>query len=334
MGIVRGLSFRLLGEEMKLLSLFLASSSLALEGDDGSDKGIYSNYGSYGSYSSYGSYGGGYAAGKFINEEHDNGTNGRKGNGLWCYECHGRADLSGPESVTNNAWLDCVTNGAVKECWGDQRSCLSEERRRNDRTVEVLAKCKNPEACMYLWRRNERYMPPFHLFADQSEGPVPEFFDDECRINGFLNPNLGKHMHHRAQWEDTCRHCCAAEFSASNPGNGGACNSAERTGVTDGPIGHYCGGTADCSGWIGSNVAHYIRYKIIEIPVFMGLPMAFNRAHPGEGRNSLPEDKFVDRKNAGGGLLVEQADRLSPEDTDFHNDRQFVISNNGGFGTR
>merc|ERR1739848_353509 len=112
--IVRGLSFRLLGEEMKLLSLFLASSSLALEGDDGSDKGIYSNYGSYGSYSSYGSYGGGYAAGKFINEEHDNGTNGRKGNGLWCYECHGRADLSGPESVTNNAWLDCVTNAAVK----------------------------------------------------------------------------------------------------------------------------------------------------------------------------------------------------------------------------
>jgi len=314
---------------MKLLSLFLASSSLAQEGDDGSDRYVgYSNYGSYGSYAHYG---GGHAHGKFVHEDQENVTNGRKGNGLWCFECHGRTDLSLVESATNNAFLDCVTNGEVKECWGDQRSCLSEERRRNDRTVEFMARCKNPEACMYLWRRNERYMPPFHLFGDQTEFPEPEFFDDECRINGFLNPNLGKHMHHRAQWQDTCRHCCAAEHSASNPGTGGACNSAVRTGALDGPLGHYCGGDAACAAWIGQPVAHYDRYKILEIPPFIALPMAHNRAHPGEGRNSLPEDKFVQRTNQGGTVLVEQADRLSPEDTDFHNDREFQ-TNNGNFG--
>lgn len=326
---------------MKLLSLFLASSSFAEE--EAADKGIYGYHDYYGGshygghshgYDSHG-YGGhshDYGYGKFINEDIDQGTNGRKGNSLWCYRCHGRLALTATESVTNNAWLDCISNGAVVECHGDERVCLSVERRRNDRVVEFQAMCKNPEACLYLWRRNERFKPPFHLFADQTEAATPAFFDDECRISN------SKFINMRSQWESTCRHCCIAESSvdtnglATNPGNAGACNSPTRTGTNDGPIGVACGGDAACGSWAATNI--FTKYAIVNIPPYMGSPMAFNRAHPGEGRNSLPEDKFVNRQNQGGFTLAEQSDRLSPEDTDFHNDRTLVTSLHGGFGRK
>jgi len=47
----------------------------------------------------------------------------------------------------------------------------------------------------------------------------------------------------------------------------------------------------------------------------------FSRAHPGFGRNSAPADKFNQRSNQGSATLLEQADVLSSEDTDFHNNR-------------
>lgn len=345
---------------MKLLSLFLASSSFAQDDEAAADKGYigydYGGYGynsgygaqpgygapSYGSnegygyqqgYSNEGGYGyGDYGYGKFVKEQQDWAVDGRKGNGLWCFRCHGRLKLDSIESLTNNAWLDCATNGEIVECRGDERSCLSTERRRNDRVVEFQAMCKNPEACAYLWRRNERYKPPFHLFGDQTyqSGGGPAFFDDECRLT------KSKHLNMRSQWESTCTHCCKAlsNYDADSNENGApaqVCNGPLITSITDfsGPLVHMCGNKADCSGWLVTNAfgTGGANWQLKHLPVYMKEYLEHSRVHPGEGRNSLPEDKFVNRKNQKPVNLVEQADRLSPEDTDFHDDRQYQVVN-------
>ena len=285
-----------------------------------SDKWVGYDYGAYSpSYSNYD-----YGIGKFVNEATDNGVAGRLGNGLSCFTCHGRlrmgeAETGGGTALTsNNAWYDCADNGASVECRGDQRSCLTEERRRNDVVVEVKAMCKNPEACMYQWRRNERYMPPFHLNGDSSQAAAPAFFDDECRLS------QSKHGNARAQWESVCRRCCAATDAAAN------CNGPLGNVVVS-PIAFHCGGEATCFNAVGSGTT-FSHYGIEEIQPFMETFMHHNRAHPGDGRNSLPEDKFVARKDLNGGTLAEQADRLSTEDTDFHNNRPATGTVNGDFG--
>jgi hypothetical protein len=346
---------------MKLLSLFLASSSFAQDDEAAADKGyIGYDYGGYGYNSGYGaqpsygapSYGsqgydnqgygysnqgyGDYGYGKFVNEKGPD--DGRKGNGLWCYRCHGRLKLDATESATNNAWLDCVTNGAIVECRGDERSCLSTERRRNDKVVEFQAMCKNPEACAYLWRRNERYKPPFHLFGDQTvnSGGGPSFFDDECRLN------KSKHMSMRSQWESTCTHCCKAISNYDADSNEATptevCNGPFKTlGENDaldflsGPLVYMCGntGATTCTGWTSSRVfgTDNSNWQLKNLPVFMKDHLEHSRVHPGEGRNSLPEDKFILRANQKPATLLEQADKLSPEDTDFHDDRQYQTTN-------
>jgi hypothetical protein len=296
---------------MKLLSLFLASSFAQ---DAASDKWVGYDYGSYGS---YGSYDTGLGA-KFVNEAEDYGIGGRLGNGLTCFTCHGRMQAGTAESVGNNAWFDCVDNGMDMECQGDQRSCMTEERRRYDITVEVKAGCKNPEACMYQWRRNERYMPMFHLFGDQSQSANPMFFDDECASSA--NPKHGGTQ--RSQWESVCRSCCAADDS------GTGCNGPT---VGASPIGNQCGG-AGCAA-AASSATMFSMYSIIHIPAFMDAAMQHGRAHPGEGRNSAPEDKFAGRVNLGAGL-IRQTDRISQEDQDFHNDRHGLAGTNGAFGSR
>lgn len=291
---------------MKLLSLFLASSSFAQ--DDASDKWVGYDYGSYGSYGSYDTG----MSGKFVNEADDFGASpdgGRAGNGLSCWYCHGRLRMGSQETATNNAWLDCATNGWLMECKGDRRSCMTEERRRYDVTTEVYAKCCNPEACMYLWRRNERFTLGFHNFGDQTETATPVVIDDECRISG------SKHLSMRSQWEHTCRHCCKADAS------GTGCNAPDGAG---GPIGDACGGTG-CGAANAATLSG--RYAIDGIDAFVMAFLHFNRAHPGDGRNSLGEDKFIGRVGS------EQADALSTEDTDFHDDRAFA-NTNGGFITR
>jgi hypothetical protein len=298
---------------MKLLSLFLASSWAQ---DAASDKWVGYDYGSYGSYGSLDA--------KFVYEDQENVPQGRLGNSLFCFTCHGRLRAGVQESVTDNAWMDCVMTGGTNngpgadvECKGDERSCITEERRRYDITVEVKAGCKNPEACMYQWRRNERYMPGFHFFADQTESATPVFFDDECQST----PNTKFPNGQRSQWESTCRHCCAALA-------GTGCNGPT---VTTSPIGNQCGGGATCAGAADSTTM-FTMYSISHIPGFMNGLMEFNRAHPGEGRNSLPEDKFINRQDDAGQTLMEQADRLSTEDVDFHNNRATLVNQNGAFG--
>ena len=58
-------------------------------------------------------------------------------------------------------------------CKGEERVCLTEERRRNEVTTEVITMCKSPEACVYLWKRNEKFMPLFHHYGDQVEDDNP-----------------------------------------------------------------------------------------------------------------------------------------------------------------
>jgi len=244
-----------------------------------------------------------------------------------CYECHGRLDLSRTESTGvvgpttgNTAWLNCVTNGATVECTGDQRSCLTEERRRNDVVVEVKSMCKNPEACAYQWRRNQRYMPMFHHFGDQFESATPGYFDDECMVDGGTH----KHGSNRAQWESTCRRCCAATVA------GTGCNGPDATDGANMPMQAFCL-TAACDGALLS-ANHFSGYSIMHLSTFMSQGMAHARAHPGEGRNSAPEDKFILRKDMNNAVLREQADQLSTEDTDFHNNRGTFGSINGVIG--
>lgn len=301
---------------MKLLSLFLASSWAQ---DAASDKWVGYDYGSYGSYASYA------PDAKFIHEDQENVVMGRMGNSLFCFTCHGRLRAGVQETTTDNAWKDCVLFGGIDggagadvECKGDERSCITEERRRYDITVEVKAGCKNPEACMYQWRRNERYMPGFHFFADQTESATPIFFDDECQNTANTKFPNGQ----RSQWESTCRHCCAAVA-------GTGCNGPTGTA----PIGVQCQADATCAAALDSSTM-FSFYSISHIPGFMNTLMHFNRAHPGEGRNSLPEDKFVNRKDDAGQTLAEQADRLSTEDTDFHNNRATLVDQNGVFGSK
>ena len=264
------------------------------------------------------------AEGKFTEAAADFG---RVGNGLMCYECHGRLDLSRTESTGvvgpttgNTAWLNCVTNGATVECTGDQRSCLTEERRRNDVVVEVKSMCKNPEACAYQWRRNQRYMPMFHHFGDQFESATPGYFDDECMVDGGTH----KHGSNRAQWESTCRRCCAATVA------GTGCNGPDATDGANMPMQAFCL-TAACDGALLS-ANHFSGYSIMHLSTFMSQGMAHARAHPGEGRNSAPEDKFILRKDMNNAVLREQADQLSTEDTDFHNNRGTFGSINGVIG--
>ena len=295
-----------------------------------SDKWIgYNDYSSH-DYGSYGNYDTSYVA-KFTHETVDHGVNGRLGNGLSCFHCHGRLKYDEIESVTNNAWINCANDGdgGVRECLGDQRVCLTEERRRNDIVVEVKAMCKNPEACMYQWRRNQRYMPFFHLGGDFSQsGTAPGFFDDECRIS---ESKFDTAHGQRSQWESVCRHCCKA-VPVADATNG--CNAPDQTTAT--PMGFYCASSLTCpAALLGAPSTNFFAgYVISGIQTFIQGGLHHSRAHPGDGRNSLPEDKFVARADLAGGTLAEQADRLSTEDTDFHNHRVTLGDINGAFGSK
>jgi len=221
---------------MKLLSFFLASS--LAQDEEASDRGYvsydygFSNYG-YGGYGSSGY--SNYEIGKFTNNDADTPA----GNGLYCWTCHGRLKINEAEDTTNNAWYDCATNGSSKECQGEQRVCLTEERRRNEVTTEVITMCKAPEACAYLWRRNEKFMPYFHHYGDQSDGD-PAYFDDECRFARGDKANH-KFLNHRSQWESVCRHCCKADASNSVSN----CNGAGPGAV--GPLRTACGSATNAA---------------------------------------------------------------------------------------
>lgn len=101
---------------------------------------------------------------------------------------------------------------------------------------------------------------------------------------------------------------------------------------TSSPIGTACGGSAGCAAANIGVASQFGSYGIVNIQAYLEAFLEHNRAHPGEGRNSLPEDKFGARQNGAGTPLTHQSDKISLEDMDFHNNRHKDTRNNGAFG--
>jgi len=136
------------------------------------------------------------------------------------------------------------------KCTGEQRTCMFEERRRNGVVYSVCTGCKQTDACLALWRRNQRFTLPFMNFGDMSlehhPSGKPIYVDDECTAYQETKDSTQAH-HARAglsyakfsydtsgadqengqmsQWESSCRWCCAAKTDRLCNVNGGDLNS-------------------------------------------------------------------------------------------------------------
>ena len=102
-------------------------------------------------------------------------------NGLLCWMCDFRLDLATEaESTTcdtdgncNNAYGRCLRGGMLMRCRGEQRTCMFEERRRHGVVYSVCTGCKQTDACVAHWRRNQRFTLPFMNFGDMSLRNLP-----------------------------------------------------------------------------------------------------------------------------------------------------------------
>jgi len=217
--------------------------------------------------------------------KNDGGLSGSSGssndevhlNGLICWSCEARLDLGNEaETASNNAYARCLNEGRVQGCVGEQRTCLFEERRRMGVVYSVSTGCKQTDACLALWRRNQRFTLPFMNFGDMSLRDMPTgkpiYVDDECTTYGNTNDETGESVSHKqgglsyakfsidtsggtqentqmSQWESACRWCCAAK-------NDQACNVSS-TDVKANPFKNHCNvndataapsfGSASCS---------------------------------------------------------------------------------------
>merc|ERR1712176_799490 len=182
-------------------------------------------------------------------------------NGLWCWNCKERLDLGKEaETGTDHAYTRCLRRGAMMPCKGEQRTCMFEERRRNGVIYSVCTGCKQTDACLALWRRNQRFTLPFMNFGDRSldqhADGKPIYVDDECTAYANLkdssqavdaraglsyakfsyDTNTSDQANGQmSQWESSCRWCCAARSDA-------ACNIyAENSSLNDNPFATQCG---------------------------------------------------------------------------------------------
>merc|ERR1711990_1056071 len=239
--------------EMKLCSglLFSAAVTAQYADDAGTDRwGNYDYVGGF-TYPTQGKDDGGNSA--------SNDFSGMKHfNGLYCWMCDERLDLGNEAETTSvNAYARCLNNGMVMQCTGEQRTCMLEERRRNGVVYSVCTGCKQTDACLALWRRNQRFTLPFMNFGDMSlehhPSGKPIYVDDEC--TAYQNSKDSSHTASKdaveaggnghalsyakfsfdtdgvdpdgvdqansqmSQWESSCRWCCAAATDS-------ACNLA------------------------------------------------------------------------------------------------------------
>lgn len=115
-------------------------------------------------------------------------------NGLLCWMCDFRLDLATEaESTTcntsgdcKNAYGRCLRGGMLMRCRGEQRTCMFEERRRHGVVYSVCTGCKQTDACVAHWRRNQRFTLPFMNFGDMSLRNLPTSTDN-------LNDQLPNH---------------------------------------------------------------------------------------------------------------------------------------------
>ena len=182
-------------------------------------------------------------------------------NGLYCWMCDERLDLGNEaETGTVHAYTRCLQRGAMMPCKGEQRTCMFEERRRNGVIYSVCTGCKQTDACLALWRRNQRFTLPFMNFGDMSldhSDGKPIYVDDECTAyanmkdssqtvnDGRAGLSFAKFSYdtntndqangQMSQWESSCRWCCAARSDA-------ACNIyAPNSNVNETPFATQCG---------------------------------------------------------------------------------------------
>ena len=106
-------------------------------------------------------------------------------NGLLCWMCDFRLDLATEaESTTctgtscQNAYARCLKHGMLMRCRGEQRTCMFEERRRHGVVYSVCTGCKQTDACVAHWRRNQRFTLPFMNFGDMSLRNLPTTTDN------------------------------------------------------------------------------------------------------------------------------------------------------------
>ena len=101
-------------------------------------------------------------------------------NGLLCWMCDFRLDLATEAESTScdgtscqNAYARCLKSGMLMRCRGEQRTCMFEERRRHGVVYSVCTGCKQTDACVAHWRRNQRFTLPFMNFGDMSLRNLP-----------------------------------------------------------------------------------------------------------------------------------------------------------------
>ena len=118
-------------------------------------------------------------------------------NGLLCWMCDFRLDLATEaESTTcdtagncNNAYGRCLRGGMLMRCRGEQRTCMFEERRRHGVVYSVCTGCKQTDACVAHWRRNQRFTLPFMNFGDMSLRNLPTATSNLPGADGDQLPN-------------------------------------------------------------------------------------------------------------------------------------------------
>merc|ERR1711990_1212488 len=163
-------SSKKVNREMKLCSSLIGLTIVVAQDDRwGGSQDYYSlNYGFGSVGGSYGKNDGGLAApvaGIDADLHH---------NGLYCWMCDERLDLgTETESSTDNAYLRCLQRGGLMKCRGEQRTCMFEERRRHGIIYSVCTGCKQTDACVAGWRRNQRFTLPFMNFGDMSIRNLP-----------------------------------------------------------------------------------------------------------------------------------------------------------------
>merc|ERR1712158_37466 len=242
--------------EMKLWSSLLASAATAQYADEADNRwGGYEVFGGFNYDNGPGKNDGGLAYGTL---EKDLSDQQLHENGLFCWMCDERLNLGQEtETTTDNAYARCLENGMLMRCKGEQRTCMFEERRRNGVIYSVCTGCKQTDACLALWRRNQRFTLPFMNFGDMSTelhfDGKPIYVDDECTTyenskdsshtaskdaveaggNGHalsyakfsfdtdgVDPDgVDQANSQMSQWESSCRWCCAAATDS-------ACNLA------------------------------------------------------------------------------------------------------------
>lgn len=337
---------------MKLLCSVVLGCALAAgeSADDSADRFVGYDYGSYGYQADYDAYGNkkknnyGYdntysvssdpypsdPYGYDVKNEYaqvDYATSSSlRDNGLKCWACNHRLSADITETSTVNVFSLCgaTAGGATQKCHGEERVCLTETRARYDRVVEIHAGCKSPDACVALWRRNERYTLPFMLYGSYSSATAalnnePVFMNDECDVYT-SDANRQKFVEHRSQYESVCRHCCVAT-AATN------CNFVAGT-VS--PMITACTTSTNCATAAALTQSAFPGYNYADLALFMktalnsvttGTTVVANYPMPVEGRNSVPMEKFGNRQNGASAVLKEQADLLSMENTDFQDKR-------------